>query len=116
MSKSGLHNKPAGCGAAEAYDSGPGSEEEEEIKDIIIDFNKYIILRELWIRIQYRYFFIRDQTTCISVTCTVLSTVKLHQWPINICQNPKYFKSFRNQKLVPFYFLNVFCNLVLFTL
>jgi hypothetical protein len=30
MSKSGLHNKPAGCGAVEAYVSGPGSEEEEE--------------------------------------------------------------------------------------
>jgi ribosomal protein L12E/L44/L45/RPP1/RPP2 len=29
-SKSGLHNKPADCGAAEAYASGPGSEEEEE--------------------------------------------------------------------------------------
>jgi hypothetical protein len=29
-SKSGLHNKPAGCGATEAYASGPGSEEEEE--------------------------------------------------------------------------------------
>jgi hypothetical protein len=28
MSKSGLHNKPAGCGAAEVYASGPGSEEE----------------------------------------------------------------------------------------
>jgi len=28
--KSGLHNKPAGCGAVEAYASGPGSEEEEE--------------------------------------------------------------------------------------
>jgi hypothetical protein len=27
-SKSGLHNKPAGCGAAEAYVSGPGSEED----------------------------------------------------------------------------------------
>jgi hypothetical protein len=26
-SNSGLHNKPAGCGAAEAYASGPGSEE-----------------------------------------------------------------------------------------
>jgi hypothetical protein len=25
-----LHNKPAGCGAAEAYASGHGSEEEEE--------------------------------------------------------------------------------------
>jgi hypothetical protein len=25
-----LHNKPAGCGAAEAYASGPDSEEEEE--------------------------------------------------------------------------------------
>jgi hypothetical protein len=25
-----LHNKPAGCGAAEAYASGPGSEEDEE--------------------------------------------------------------------------------------
>jgi hypothetical protein len=25
--KSGLHNRPAGCGAAEAYASGPGSEE-----------------------------------------------------------------------------------------
>jgi hypothetical protein len=29
-SKSGLHNKPAGCGPAEEYASGPGSEEEEE--------------------------------------------------------------------------------------
>jgi hypothetical protein len=29
MSKAGLHNKPAGCGAAKAYVSGPGSEEEE---------------------------------------------------------------------------------------
>jgi hypothetical protein len=29
-SKSGLHNKPAGCCAAETYDSGSGSEEEEE--------------------------------------------------------------------------------------
>jgi hypothetical protein len=28
-SKSGLHNKPAGRGAAEAFASGPGSEEEE---------------------------------------------------------------------------------------
>jgi hypothetical protein len=28
--KSGLHNKPAGCGAAEVYASGPGSEEEED--------------------------------------------------------------------------------------
>jgi hypothetical protein len=26
----GLHNKPVGCGAAEAYASGPGCEEEEE--------------------------------------------------------------------------------------
>jgi hypothetical protein len=30
-SKSGLHNKPAVCGAAEAYGSGPGSEGEEEL-------------------------------------------------------------------------------------
>ena len=30
---SGLHNKPAGCGASEAYASGPDGEEEEE--DII---------------------------------------------------------------------------------
>jgi hypothetical protein len=29
-SNSGLHNKPAGCGAAEAYASGTDSEEEEE--------------------------------------------------------------------------------------
>jgi hypothetical protein len=29
-SKSELQNKSAGCGAAEAYASGPGSEEEEE--------------------------------------------------------------------------------------
>jgi hypothetical protein len=27
-SKTGLRNKPAGCGAAEAYTLGPGSEEE----------------------------------------------------------------------------------------
>jgi hypothetical protein len=33
-SKSGLHNKPAGCGAAEAYASGPGSEEEETSKHV----------------------------------------------------------------------------------
>jgi hypothetical protein len=30
-SKSRLHNKPVGCGAAEAYVSGPGSEEEENM-------------------------------------------------------------------------------------
>jgi hypothetical protein len=30
---SGLHNKPAGCGASEAYPSDPGSEEEEEEKE-----------------------------------------------------------------------------------
>jgi hypothetical protein len=29
-SKSGLHNKPAGCGAAEEYASGTGGEEEEK--------------------------------------------------------------------------------------
>ena len=28
---SGLHNKPAGCGACETYASGPGGEEEEEM-------------------------------------------------------------------------------------
>jgi len=35
-SKSGLHNKSAGCGAAEAYASGPGSEEEVKNSDIHI--------------------------------------------------------------------------------
>jgi hypothetical protein len=34
-----LHNKPAGCGAAVAYASGPGSEEEEE------DLAELIIIR-----------------------------------------------------------------------
>jgi hypothetical protein len=33
ISKSGLHNKPAGKSAAKAYASGPGSEEEEVMRN-----------------------------------------------------------------------------------
>ena len=31
VGRTGSHNKPAGCGASEAYDSGPEGEEEEEL-------------------------------------------------------------------------------------
>jgi hypothetical protein len=33
---SGLHNKSAGCGAYEAYASGPGSEEEESEERVVL--------------------------------------------------------------------------------
>jgi hypothetical protein len=35
---SGLHNKPAGCGASEAYASGPDGEEEEDDVQLKIIF------------------------------------------------------------------------------
>jgi hypothetical protein len=37
MSKSGLHNKPAGCRAAEAYASGNGSEERRRKRTHAVD-------------------------------------------------------------------------------
>ena len=38
VGRTGSHNKPAGCGASEAYDSGPEGEEEEEVLISIIKY------------------------------------------------------------------------------
>jgi hypothetical protein len=58
---SGLHNKPAGCGAAEAYTSGTGSEEVNDFRFLWVYIYVYMYVCNVLVRL--KILLLRSDTT-----------------------------------------------------